>query len=192
MFLWGLLNGVFQRWDFIENGGIWNPTVENEMPRWDLKCHDGIWFSTVGFPPCLPSFQTSINKVSTKGGRPKAAPPFVEAAEGRLPLWMGLAGVQASSTKHQASSIKLLGYEAMRLGVAHTIFFWGCMEYQGNISFFPFLWSMDFPWIFHGFPIEFSIVFPGFSIVFLGFFCGFLKKLSQKLKNHSLMGLMAS
>jgi len=30
----------------------------------------------------------------------------VEAAEGRIPLWMGLAGVQASSIKHQASSIK--------------------------------------------------------------------------------------
>ena len=27
----------------------------------------------------------------------------MEAAEGRLPLWMGLAGVQASSIKHQAS-----------------------------------------------------------------------------------------
>ena len=38
--------------------------------------------------------------------------PVVEAAEGRLPLWMGLAGVQASSSKqqasirHQAASIK--------------------------------------------------------------------------------------
>ena len=30
---------------------------------------------------------------------------LVEAAEGRLPLWNGLAGVQ-----HQASSIKLLSY----------------------------------------------------------------------------------
>jgi hypothetical protein len=36
----------------------------------------------------------------------------VEAAECRLPLWMGLACVQASSTKHQASSIKLLGDDA--------------------------------------------------------------------------------
>jgi len=34
------------------------------------------------------------------------------------------------------------------------------MEYHGNISFFPFLLSMDFPWIFHGFSIEFSMVFP--------------------------------
>ena len=29
-----------------------------------------------------------------------------------------------------------------------------------TFPFFPFLLSMDFPWIFHGFPIEFSMVFP--------------------------------
>ena len=35
-------------------------------------------------------------------------PPFVEAAAGRLPLWMGLAGAQASSSKQQAS----IGHQA--------------------------------------------------------------------------------
>ena len=34
----------------------------------------------------------------TKGST-KAASPFVEVAEGRLPLWVGLAGAQASSNK---------------------------------------------------------------------------------------------
>ena len=35
------------------------------------------------------------------------------------------------------------------------------MENQGNISvFFPFLFSNDFPWISHEFPIDFSMVFP--------------------------------
>ena len=52
---------------------------------------------------CLNTCQTHPQRVPQRGGRPKTAPPFVEAAEGRLPLWMGLAGVQASSIKHQAS-----------------------------------------------------------------------------------------
>ena len=30
-------------------------------------------------------------------------PPFVELVQGRLPLWMGLAGIEASSRKQQAS-----------------------------------------------------------------------------------------
>ena len=53
-----------------------------------------------------------IHKGFHKGGAAEGRPPFVEAAEGRLPLWMGLAGVQASSSKqqasirHQAASIK--------------------------------------------------------------------------------------
>ena len=42
---------------------------------------------------------------STKRGRPSAAPPLWS------PLWMGLAGVQASSIKHQASSSK---HQALR------------------------------------------------------------------------------
>ena len=51
-------------------------------------------------------------KGSTKGGRPKVAPPLLRRPKAFLPLWMGLAGVQASSSKqqasirHQAASIK--------------------------------------------------------------------------------------
>ena len=37
-----------------------------------------------------------------EGGAAEGRPPFVEAAEGRLPLWVGLAGVQASSIKEHA------------------------------------------------------------------------------------------
>ena len=61
-------------------------------------------------------------KDSKKGGRPKAVPPFVEAAAGRLPLWIGLAGVQASSSKqqasirHQAASIKHQAASIKKLG----------------------------------------------------------------------------
>jgi len=42
---------------------------------------------------------------------PDPRPPFVEAAAGRLPLWMGLTGVQASSSK-QTSGIKQLASKA--------------------------------------------------------------------------------
>ena len=45
-------------------------------------------------------------KDSTKGGAVEGRPSFVEAAAGRLPLWMSLAGVQASSSKQQAASSK--------------------------------------------------------------------------------------
>ena len=40
---------------------------------------------------------------------------------------------------------------------------WGPMEYHGNISFFPFLLSMDFPWIFLGISHGCFMVFPWFS-----------------------------
>ena len=43
-------------------------------------------------------------RIPQRGGS-RRPPPFVEAAAGRLPLWMGLAGAQASSSK-QASGIK--------------------------------------------------------------------------------------
>ena len=65
-------------------------------------------------------------KDCTKGGAAEGHPLFVEAAAGRLILWMGLAGVQASSSKqqasirhqaasskHQAASIKKLGSETL-------------------------------------------------------------------------------
>jgi hypothetical protein len=60
---------------------------------------------------CLNTCQP-IHKGFHEGGAAEGRPPFVEAAESRLPLWMGLAGVQASSSKqqasirHQAASIK--------------------------------------------------------------------------------------
>ena len=74
VFLWGLLRGVFQRWDFIENGGIWNPTVEYDFPRWDFLL------------ACPASRHPSIRE-STKGGGQRP-PPFVEAAEGHPYGWM--------------------------------------------------------------------------------------------------------
>ena len=40
---------------------------------------------------------------------------------------------------------------------------WGPMEYHGNISFFPFLLSMDYLWISKNYPLDFSI---DFSMVF--------------------------
>ena len=95
---------------------------------------------------------------STKGGglRPR---PQRGAAFGRPPLWnplwMGLAGVQASSTKHQASSIKLLGYEAMRLGVAHTIFFGGPHGVPRKHLYFSVF-------IIHGFPMDVPLSVPLF------------------------------
>ena len=53
-----------------------------------------------------------------------------------------------------------------------------------TFPFFPFLLSMDFPWIFHGCPIEFSIVFPlflhrifnGFSIDQFSMICPWITK----------------
>ena len=44
---------------------------------------------------CLPSPWTPIHKGFHKGGRVAEGcpPPFVEAAEGRLPLWMGVRGL---------------------------------------------------------------------------------------------------
>ena len=46
--------------------------------------------------------QTHPHRVPQRGGG-RGRPPFVEAAEGRLPLWVRLTGVQASSTQQQAS-----------------------------------------------------------------------------------------
>ena len=37
-----------------------------------------IWIATVAFDPCLPSLRTPIHKGIHQGGRPEAAPPFVE------------------------------------------------------------------------------------------------------------------
>ena len=54
---------------------------------------------------CLNTCQTHPQRVPQRGGG-RRPPPFVEAAEGRLPLWMGRVGVQASSIKRQASSVK--------------------------------------------------------------------------------------
>ena len=67
-----------------------------------------------------------IHKGFYKGGAAEGRPLFVEAAASRLPLWIGLAGVQASSSrqqasirhqaasiKHQTTSIKKLGSETL-------------------------------------------------------------------------------
>ena len=56
------------------------------------------------------------------------------------------------------------------------VIFRSTREYHGNIYFFPFLLSMDFPWIFHGFPHGishgFSLVFPfDFPWIFHGSIC---------------------
>ena len=41
------------------------------------------------------------------------------------------------------------------VGVAHTIFFGGPHGVPRKHFLFPFCLSMEFPWIFHGFPIDF-------------------------------------
>ena len=118
-----------------------------------------------------------------RGGRPSAAPPFVE------PFVDGSG--RCSSIKHQTSSIKLLGYEAW--SGAHDIFWvWRSRYFLGventrfvgsgaHDIFYCFLWfSIVFLWffmVFHGF----FIVFAWFLIVF---YCFFKELDSKELEIH--------
>ena len=109
-----------------------------------------------------PQREAAFGRLHKGGGGLRPPPPLWN------PLCMGLAGVQASSTKHQASSIKLLGYEAW--SGAHDIFLgtsWSTTET------FPFL-HFYYPWISHGFSMDFPLSFPLFFPWFLhGSFHGF-------------------
>ena len=69
-----------QLWDIISQGGILYSMVGNAIPRWEM----------VAFPPCPPSLKAHLQG-RLAGGRP----PFVEAAEGRLPYgWVSRLGRQ--------------------------------------------------------------------------------------------------
>ena len=63
----------------------------NDIPRWEMIFHGGKWWDLLLAYPA----STPIHKDIHKGGVAGGGPPFMEAAEGRLPYgwvsggWVG-------------------------------------------------------------------------------------------------------
>ena len=103
-----------------------NPRIPIPTPAPDhpLGGHERTWGRTKGFDPARFCLDFLFNVVRQK--QKNVVGQLHLLAAGRLPLWMGLAGVQASSSKqqasirhqaasikHQAASIKKLGSETL-------------------------------------------------------------------------------